>query len=247
VQFERIACQEIIDTTDPMLAAAAKLYEETQHVDERIPWLWIEKGIGNEPQPGGRKKHLIIATADGQLAGFAYGAMIPDYGGYLCYLGVADWARRMGIGTKLYEAFFQLVKLDAAELGTHLPFVVWESHQPGVDATEADWKLWNARVKLFDRVGGLWIEGVDFLSPNFSDVDDAPPISLQLFVKPMDLPAKAFDADRLRELVAGLQEKVYRNGPGDALYDGTLTADCHPRIVPARLAAPIRDETEVLV
>jgi hypothetical protein len=63
---------------------------------------------------------------------------------------------------------------------------------------------------------------------------------LQLFIKPIDLPAKAFDADRLRELVAGLHEKVYWNSPGDLFYDGTLTADCHPRLVSALLAAPSR-------
>jgi len=239
VQFKRIACREIVDSSDPMLPDVGRLYEETLAADERIPWMWIEKSIENRNQikPGGWKRHLLIASVDEPLAGFAYGGMIPDYGGYLCYLGVAAWARRLGIGTRLYEEFFQHVKLDAAELSQSLPFVVWESHRPEADAPSDDWKLWSARVRLFDRVGGMWIEGVDFLSPNYSDEDETPPVPLQLFVKPLDLPTDEFDAERLRQIVAGLLVRVYRSKPGESLYDGTLTVDCHPRLVPARLAA----------
>lgn len=248
MQFERIVCWEAFDASDPMTAAAGRLYEQTLPADERIPWYWIEKSVEERARakPGGWSRHLLLAAPAGKtddpesLAGFVYGALIPGFGGYLCYVGVADWARRMGVATRLYEQFFRVLTVDAGETGEKLPFVVWESHRPGPDAPQADWDLWTARTRLFDRVGGLWVEGVDFLSPNFAADDEgeeAAPVPLQLFVKPMDLPAGAFDAERLKTLVGGLHERVYRNEPGDDLYDGTLPSGCEPRLVPARDAA----------
>jgi hypothetical protein len=86
-------------------------------------------------------------------------------------------------------------------------------------------------------VGGQWIEGIDFHSPNFaSEEDDAPPVPLQLFVKPMNEPVGAFDADRLKQVTAGLHREVYHSVPGDVLHDLTLPPDCRPRLRPAKLA-----------
>jgi hypothetical protein len=218
-----------------MIPAAQRLYEQTLDPDERIPWMWIERSISGGIKPGGWRKHLILAATDPSnpqtLAGYVYGAFIPGYGGYLCYVGVADWARRMGVGTKLYEAFFAAMQADAKAAEEPLPFVVWESHRP-----EGDPGLWKARVRLFDRVGGLWIEGIDFLAPNFAE-GEGEPVPLQLFVKPVDKPAAAFHEARLRGVVHGLHERVYRIDEGDPLYEQTLTPGCRPRLVPAGLAA----------
>jgi hypothetical protein len=97
---------------------------------------------------------------------------------------------------------------------------------------------------LFDRVGGLWIEGVDFLSPNFAfdDEDEAPPVPLQLFLKPLDIPESAFTPERLREVVGGLHERVYQNEPGSRMYDGTLPLGLLPRLSPARTAGVRKSE-----
>jgi hypothetical protein len=46
----------------------------------------------------------------------------------------------------------------------------------------------------------------------------------------------AFDADRLRAIVAGLHREVYRNEPGSPLFDQTLPPECEPRLRPAKLA-----------
>lgn len=146
----------------------------------------------------------------------------------------------------MFEEFFRRMVADAHAVGESLPFVVWESHRPEASATCAAQDLWTARVRLFDRVGGLWVEGVNFLSPNFEE-DDAPPVPLQLFVKPMDLPGAAFTPTRLRELVGGLQEHVYRAEPGDPLHAGTLPPGCQPRLVPAILAGATRAARGVLV
>ncbi len=247
MQFNRIAVWEAVDSNDLMTKAAARLYEQTLSADERIPWMWIERSIENRSRtkPGGWTKHLLLAAPEGRmsdpsaLAGYVYGALIPNYGGYLCYIGVADWARRMGVGTKLYDQFFRHMVNDAGELGDQLPFVIWESHKPAPDSPAAEWDIWAARTKLFDRVGGMWIEGVDFYTPNMALEDDdpsAPSVPMQLFLKPMGESAGAFDSDRLKQVVAGLHREVYRNEPGDPLYDRTLPPNCLPRLRPARLA-----------
>jgi GNAT superfamily N-acetyltransferase len=237
---DRIFCFEALDVRDPLVRAAESLYERTQHPDERIPWGWIARSIKGRSgwRPGLWGKHLLVATpADrptdpNALAGFAYGAHLPGYGGYLCYIGVAEAFRKRGVGTRLYHQMFKVLAADAGAVDEPLPFVVWESHRPGPDAPEADWKLWDARLRLFDKVGGLWIDGLELMTPNCA-TDDGPPVPLQLFVKPVDLPASAFDAPRLKRVAAGLLERVYKARPGDPLHDATLPPGCEPRLRPA--------------
>lgn len=248
MQSNRIVVWEAFDASDPLTRAAGRLYEDTLAADERIPWYWIERSVESrtKTKPGkadGWTKHLLLAAPAGReddpagLAGYVYGTHIPNFGGYLCYIGVADWARRMGVGTRLFDQFFRQMAVDAGELGGPLPFVIWESHRPAPAAPAAEWDLWAARTKLFDRAGGLWVEGVDFLSPNFAaDDGEAEPVPLQLFLKPMAEPAEAFDSDRLKQVVGGLHREVYRNEPGSELYDRTLPPECLPRLKPAKLA-----------
>ncbi|MFO0796253.1 MAG: GNAT family N-acetyltransferase [Gemmataceae bacterium] len=235
MRFQDVSCWEVTDVTDPRVRAAGRLYERTLDPDERIPWEWIERGVGN---PSGRtagwKRHLILAEAGDVLAGYAYGAYIPGYGGYLCYLGVDEACRGAGVGTKLFEAFFERVAADAAAAGEPLPFVVWESHRPDADEPAAVRDIWVARVRLFDKVGGLWVKGVEFLTPNFAG--DTDPVPLQLFMKPVDRPASGFTADRLWGVVEGLYERVYRIDPGEQLYDQTVRPEVRPVLVPAREA-----------
>jgi GNAT superfamily N-acetyltransferase len=239
---ETVACWELIDTSDPLLGEVRKLYEATQAQAERIPWEWLQRSVARRAawRPGDRCPHLLVAAArhaDGKLgpaAGFAYGAHIPGYGGYLCYLGVAPASRRLGVATRLFEHFFRLLAVDAGTEGTGLPFVIWESRRPDPGAPPAALDLWSARLLLFDRVGGRWVEGVDFLSPDFEG--DGPPVPLQLFVKPVDVPAEAFDADRLVEVVRGLQSNVYRMGDDSPLARRGLPSGARPRLRPATAA-----------
>ncbi len=257
MQSSRIVVWEAFEPDDSMTRAAGVLYEQTLAPDERIPWNWIEQSVAGRTRTrpgkaGGWTKHLLLAAPGDRLddpdalAGYAYGAMIPNYGGYLCYIGVANWARRMGVGTRLFDQFFRQMAVDAGELGGELPFVIWESHRPATTAPATDWDLWAARTKLFDRVGGQWVEGVDFLSPNFTTDDElVDPVPLQLFVKPMSEPGGAFDTDRLKQLVGGLHREVYRNEPGHPLFDRTLPPDCQPRLRPAKLAGVMQKEIRV--
>lgn len=236
-----------------MIRAAGRLYEQTLTPDERIPWVWIENTLMNRERPIGHQtewmKHLILAAPEGRtndpdaLAGYVYGAFIPGYGGYLCYIGVADWARRLGVGTALFEAFFEAMRADSEAIGVPLPFVIWESHRPEF----GDENLWVARTRLFDRVGGYWVEGVDFLSPNFACDDDMASVPLQLFVKPEEELASDFGSHRLRDMIAGLHEQVYRNQPGDPLFDGSLKQECEPQLVPATNACLRPESRGVLV
>lgn len=247
VRNDRIFCFEPNDVTDPLVRAAEQLYVETQHPDERIPWGWIARSLKGRVgwRPGAPGRHLLVATpgenpADpAALAGFAYGTHLPGYGGYVSYLGVSEKYRKRGVGTRLMSQMFKLLAADAGAVDEPLPFVVWESHRPGESAPAVDWKLWEARVRLFDKVGGLWLDGLELLTPNYAD-EDADPVPLQLFVRPADVPATAFDAERLRGVAAGLLEQIYRTGPGDPLYDGTLAA-AKPRLRPAKDADKRRE------
>ncbi|MEO2087929.1 MAG: hypothetical protein ABGY75_00315, partial [Gemmataceae bacterium] len=110
--------------------------------------------------------------------------------------------------------------------------VIWESRRPDDSAAACSREMWNARLRLFHKVGGFWIDGVTLPSPNWTD-PASPAVPLQLFLAPADEPRGAFDSPRVREAVAGLLTNVYRAGPGGAEYDGTLTPGCHPRLKPA--------------
>jgi hypothetical protein len=135
-------------------------------------------------------------------------------------------------------------------VGESLPFVFGECHRPDPTAPASDWENWTARTRLFDRVGGLWVDGVDFLSPNFAfdeEADDAPPVPLQLFIKPLDAPESSLTPERLREVVGGLHREVYRNEPGSKMYDRTLPPNCEPRLRPARAAGVRKGERGELV
>ncbi len=252
MRSERIVVWETFDLNDPFTQAAGDLYEQTLAPEERIPWIWIEKAVENRRQRRRNfrqewTKHLLLAAREsdletpGRLAGYAYGAYLPGFCGYLCYLGVAEWARRLGVGTRLMEQFFRQMAVDAGELGEPLPFVLWESRRPEADAGEAAWQLWTARVRLFQRVGAWWIEGVDFLTPNFAANDEgeeeAEPVPLQLFLRPVEEPVSALSSERLRQIIAQLQQTVYRRGPGDDLYEQTLPPGCQPQLRPAWQAA----------
>lgn len=259
VAQSKLVVWEALDVSDPMVEAAGRLYEKTLAADERIPWEWIERSVQDraksKPHSRGWSRHLLLAAPEGQednpdaLAGYVYGALLPGYGGYLCYLGVDERARKLGVGSRLFEQFFKVLRVDAGELGENLPFVIWESHRPESASPASDWENWTARTRLFDRVGGLWVDGVDFLSPNFADDEEAeaPPVPLQLFIKPLDVSESAFTSERLREVVGALHTRVYRNEPGSSLYDGTLPPGCEPRLRPAKTAGTRKSERGELV
>jgi len=226
-----IVCREILDLEDPVLPAARLIYESTLDEDERIPWQWLARTPERSRQwrPGQRRSHLVVATPKddpNQAIGFGYGAFLPGYGGYVCYMGVDPAARRRGAGTLLFRFLFRLIDSAARISALPLPFIIWESHRP------IDPALWAARLRVFDKVGGLWLRGAEMLTPNYMH-DDAPPVRLQLFLRPWADPVEAFDADRLRAAVEGLYDQVYRIDPDDPLRRDTLDGMVNPRLVPA--------------
>ncbi len=238
---DELVCWEILDASDALLADVRQLYESTQAPHERIPWDWLQRSVGRRAawRPGQWCPHLLVAASrnDGEIgpiSGFAYGGHFPGYGGYVCYLGVQPLHRRRGIGARLFEQFFRVLAVDAAAEGVRLPFVIWESRRPDADAPESDRELWAARLRLFARVGGLWIEGVNFLSPDFEG--DGSPVSLQLFLKPVDEPRESFDVERLKTVVRGLHRNVYRQDDDSSLMRETLPPDCRPQLRPASAA-----------
>ena len=205
---DKVFCFEPPDVNSPLVTAAERLYLATQHPDERIPWGWIARSIKGRAtwRPGCRGSHLLVATASedpdaAELAGFSYGLHMPGFGGYLCYVGVAEGFRRRGVGTRLFDQTFKVLAADAGAADESFPFLIWESHKPAADAPEADWKLWDARVRLFDRAGGLWAGRGRVAQPDYGTAS-ASPVPLCLFLRPADHLARNFDADRLRGVVA---------------------------------------------
>ena len=232
-----VVCREIVRNDDLALDPTCVLYEATQADDERIPWEWI----GRTPErragwkPGRWSPHLIVAEEPGGPVGFIYGGLIPNFGGYVCYMGVAPAARGRGVGTALFRSIFDPLRHDGAVEGGGLPFVVWESRRPDRGAGPAARELWEARVRLFGRVGALWVDGVELLTPNYDD-EDGPAVPLQLFVAPFDRPASAFDAAVLRDVAAGLSRAIYKREPDESL------ASMRPALRPPLEAVPRREK-----
>jgi GNAT superfamily N-acetyltransferase len=223
-----IRYRDLTHPRDPALGPARRIYETTLDEDERIPWEWLARTPQRRADwnPGQRRPHIVVAESD-RVVGFGYGVFLPGYGGYVCYLGVDPAARGRGGGAGLFRILLELFEAAARESGSPLPFVIWESHPP------ADPDLWAARLRTFEKAGGLWVEGIDLLTPNYMR-EDAPPVGLQLFLRPYDEPAADFGADRLRAVATGLYQQIYRLDPEtDALAVETLARAVNPRLAPA--------------
>jgi GNAT superfamily N-acetyltransferase len=228
---DTVLCREILEADDPVLPAARALYESTLEEAERIPWEWLDRTPARRRdwKPGQRRSHLIVAMERDRTTepiGFGYGAFLPGFGGYVCYMGVNPSVRGRGIGTQLFQFLFELID-EAAQLSKMaLPLIVWESHRPDDDA------LWAARVRVFDRVGGLWAKGIELVTPNYMQPEQSP-VRLQLFVRPTDESRERLDAGRLRDVIRGLYQQVYHIPPDDPLHRMTMAKSVNPRLVPA--------------
>jgi GNAT superfamily N-acetyltransferase len=226
VRVQEVVCWELLEPADPALDEARRLYETTLDPAERIPWEWVAQAVAARQlwRPGEWSPHLLLAArrvSRARPVGFAYGAHVPGYGGYACYLGVDARHRGRGVGSRLLRLLLKLFEVDAVCEGTALPFVAWESRRPDPDAPAEEWDLWRARVRLFERAGAWWISGLTFLAPDFGQ-RSAPPVPLQLFLIPVETPAEAFDERALLEVAAGLYRRVYCRREGDPLFERTL-------------------------
>jgi len=222
---QHIECWQPTVDDHAALVHAQCLYESTLDADERIPWVWIERSVfEREPAANGWCKHLILARVNDDLAGLVYGAFLPGFGGYLCYVTIDERYRKLGLATRLYDAFESAIREDALAAGEQLPFLLWESYRPEADDNDAAFKLWQARTRLFERVGGLWVRGLVLQTPNF-DGSGAPTVPMQVFIKPIDEPAETFDDLRLQDVTAELLQRVYGQDLGDKLWDATFDTD----------------------
>src|SRR5262245_60896848 len=130
-----VICWEVAGPAAADLARARRLYEATQPADERIPWEWVERAVTRRWawRPGRWSPRLFLAGRRGPgraALGFVYGLHLPDYGGYMSYVGVLPAQRGRGVAARLVEALTCAFRLDAACEGPPLPFVVWESRAP---------------------------------------------------------------------------------------------------------------------
>lgn len=233
-----VICWEALQTRGKPLRQARRIYKSCLSEEERIPWSWIKEGLSGERvwHPDRWSCHLLLAGLsrpgkERRVIGFSYGALVPGFGGYGGYLGVDPQCRGRGIGSRLWRLLVQRLQLDAACAGVSLPFVIWESRPPAKDASEEEQAVWRSRLRLWSQVGAWRIGGVHFLTPNFAD-DQGPPVPLQLFLKPVDMPAAAFDSATLRSVVLGLHRFVYDLPGDDPLVSASLLPTSRPTLQP---------------
>jgi ribosomal protein S18 acetylase RimI-like enzyme len=193
-----ILCWEALDLSAPEVERARLLYELTQPADERIPWAWIAGGVSRRLswRPPAWSPHLLVASVDGEVAGFCCGMLHPGWGGYLSYIGTSPAYRGRGVASRLIELLVRVLRVDAAGTGDDVPFVVWESRPTRPEA-------WAARLRLFAKAGAMWLRGVTFYAERYDGGEG--PVKLQLFVRPVA--SSSIDA---AAVVRGLATRVYR-------------------------------------
>lgn len=225
-------CREIVDDADPVLPETRRLYESALDADERIPWEWLARTPGRRAawKPGQRRAHLVVAEADMRPVGFGYGAFLPGFGGYVCYVAVRPDARGKGVGEQVFRFLFERIADAARQSGMTVPLMIWESLRP------ADAGLWGARLRLFEKLDGKWAHGLELRTPNYLRPGRSP-VRLHLFVRPWDEPAVRFDATRLRQAASHLYDHIYHLDAADPLRRETLAETVNPRLVPAVDAA----------
>jgi GNAT superfamily N-acetyltransferase len=208
-----IGLRGIVRPDDPGLPRVRDLYERSINLSERIPWDWLTGGIrSTAPLP--RRSHLVVAQRTsggrgGPALGFVTGMHLPRFGGYLSYVAVDTRARGRGVGAMLYKALIRRLRHSAHASGQSLPFLLWDSRPPSPsDGAEARLN-WEARLRLFKKVGGYWVEGIQFTSPNYLNplAGDVP---LEFFLKPVEDRRADFTEGRLRRIVRGLLKRIYR-------------------------------------
>jgi ribosomal protein S18 acetylase RimI-like enzyme len=213
MRIATISFREIVRPDDPVLPAVRSLYEQSISPSERIPWDWLANTVSGLPWHS-RRSHLIVARRDSAsssrgVLGFVAGCYLPQYGGYLSYVAVNPKARGRGIGASLYRALIRRLRRTASAWERDLPCLVWDSRPPSPsDGLEAR-ANWESRLHLFKKIGGYWIEGIQFTSPNYL-APGSGDVPLEFFLKPVDTTATDFNEGRLRRIVRGLLKRVYR-------------------------------------
>jgi len=208
-----ISCRELLSTSDPVMNRVRSIYEKSFHDSEKIPWEWLVEGLdGNYPQ--GRDWHLLVAEwtkANGrkQVLGFIVASFLPRIGGYVSYVAVDPRARGRGVGAFLYKSAIRRLRRTARAAGLRMPALLWDSRPPSPSERASVRANWESRLHLFKKIGGRWIEGVQFTSPNFLN-PRAGDVPLEFFLKPVDTTASEFSHARLRRMVRGLLTRIYR-------------------------------------
>lgn len=204
-----VCFREIVQGQDPVLGSVRRLYEQTLGPSERIPWDWLASFVHPIPSLQ-RRSHLIVACGeyDSRLLGFVTGTYQPRFGGYLSYVAVNPKARGFGVGASLYRALIRRMRKTAFTMGRSMPCLMWDSRPPSPSDDFEVRANWEARLALFKKIGGRWIEGVQFTSPNYLS-PRAGDVPLEFFLKPVDDSVEDFNGPRLRRIVRGLLKNIY--------------------------------------
>ena len=252
---QRIVVWEAFDVADPMTQAAGDLYEKTLPVDERIPWIWIEKSVESrtKTKPGkadGWTKHLLLAAPENRvddpaaLAGYVYGALIPN----LRRLPLLHRRRRLGPPHgRRHAPVRSVLPADGGGCGrTRRAVAVRDLGEPPARSPTRRRATGTCgrrgRSSSIASAGTGWRASTSCRRTSRSEEETMRRrCRCSCSSSRSRDPAGAFDGDRLKQIVAGLHREVYQNEPGDPLHDRTLPPDCPAAPAPAKLAGlPIK-------
>ncbi|MCL6518915.1 MAG: GNAT family N-acetyltransferase [Armatimonadetes bacterium] len=139
---------------DKLMEKVEWLYEESFPPPERHPFNKLRTLLEKEEVP--RRTRMIVALDNDEVVGLSIFQFAPEARlGYLWYLCVAPSARRLGLGSRLYQRTLELLAQDGA---TSMIFEVDPISTPPHPIYGDPVK----RLRFYERLGARIIIGYEF-------------------------------------------------------------------------------------
>ncbi len=167
--------REVVSAADPALPQVKDIYLDSFSEEERLPAEWFDEMLTRHAmrlETGEPVFHLLVAESGDQVRGFitAYYYHRDRRGqlanlGFFLYLAIHARHRGKGLGTRLYPAALEVLKLGAFLCGETLAGVIFDVEPPELAPDEDNRKLRERRIALYRRLGADCIEGVRVIYP----------------------------------------------------------------------------------
>lgn len=177
-----VAIREVVSASDKVLRQMQALYERSFPPAERRPFEHVRRMLDVERPHCGI--HLLAGLDGDGLLGLSIFRYLPQASlGYLWYLCVAESARGMGLGGRLYGETLDVLRRDAELFRTGLRGLVFEVERPSAEPDPAYGDPIR-RVRFYERLGARLLFGYDYWQPAIPPYG---PVPLQLMFHPLDL------------------------------------------------------------
>jgi GNAT superfamily N-acetyltransferase len=199
-----LAIREILDRSDPAVAASHRLLKDNFHKEELVEQReWRHSlqesaaGLWTDIQ-----WHLIVAELAGAgrrgVVGVATGTYLGNVNlGIIGYLAVADRARGAGVGQRLRARLLTLFRRDARRLrGLRLAGVVGEVRKD------------NPWLRILGRKAGVLPLNFSYVQPRLRTGGRGVP--LVLYYESLSGPRQRLSAAQVRRLLYTIWRRVYR-------------------------------------